>query len=553
MARHGNRSRNAVLGGITLITGLLVYCILVRLFQMLSEVSPQHFEYLLFAAVIAALVFVWLRIFTPHSTTRQVRLVTYNVGSPEMADDIVVRWMQPASNMTVSSWTLLQDASPVRFKGKVQSYPTARGWVISIEASYGLFRKGTLTCKVSTLPNNRIMLEYHWDGAEQAMHNTTSDDYKLLNYLMEIIETEFKARGCHVPGANFSSSRTQSGGTGRVRSKVEEAWWRSFQQGGEADLAAAGSWPSPQDFSEAIQNPPISMIDPDLKQSVPMLNSLGLPHVASGAFASVFKLSDGDKHWAVRCFNARPTDQHERYKAISSFVLADDLSYTVDFNYLTDGIKHNGASFPILKMNWVKGEPLEAYIRSHLHDRAKLERLRAEFWIMLRELRKNGIAHGDLQHGNILVEHDSLYLVDYDGMYVPELAGRQSNELGHRNYQHPGRKAQHFGPYLDNFAGWLIDTTLLCLIEDPALWQRFSGGDECLLFRQQDLADPNNSELFAALRSHESASIRKSTERLLQYLALPLEQVPYLDAEPVEDAEPVKIVLPIEERQRDLA
>lgn len=323
MARHS--PQNAVRRGIATIVALLGICVVGRLFQVLYENFSEQIAYLLPALGIAAFVAVGLRIFTAQSVRRQVRLVTYNAGSPQIADDIVVRWMQPASNMTVSSWTLLQDASPVRFRGNVQSYPSARSWVISIDARYSLFAKGTLTCKVSTLPNNRIKLEYHWDGPEQAMHNTTSDDYKLLNYLMEIIETEFKARGCHIPGANFSSSRTQAGGTGRVRGKAEEAWWRSFQQGNGNMAGVAGVWPSPQDFSEAIQNPSISFLDPDLKQSVPMLNSLGLPHVASGAFASVFKLSDGDKHWAVRCFNARPTDQHERYKAISRFVLTDDL------------------------------------------------------------------------------------------------------------------------------------------------------------------------------------------------------------------------------------
>ena len=60
-------------------------------------------------------------------------------------------------------------------------------------------------------------------------------------------------------------------------------------------------------------------------------------------------------------------------------------------------------------------------------------------------LERAGIAHGDLQHGNIFVVDDELKLIDYDGMFVPRLAGCRSNELGIEHYQHPQRKEHHFG------------------------------------------------------------------------------------------------------------
>ena len=43
---------------------------------------------------------------------------------------------------------------------------------------------------------------------------------------------------------------------------------------------------------------------------------------------------------------------------------------------------------------------------------------------MTADLERHGIAHGDLQHGNLLVAADGTFrLVDYDGMYVPALRG----------------------------------------------------------------------------------------------------------------------------------
>src|SRR5436305_8445438 len=116
--------------------------------------------------------------------------------------------------------------------------------------------------------------------------------------------------------------------------------------------------------------------------------------------------------------------------------------------------------------------------------------LAIRFAELVGELRAAGIAHGDLQHGNILVAPGGdLRLTDYDGMYVPALSGLESNELGHRNYQHPGRRRSEFGPHLDDFSSWVIYASLTALSIDPVLWGRLDGGDECLLIRSRDLRD----------------------------------------------------------------
>src|SRR5207248_10425515 len=62
----------------------------------------------------------------------------------------------------------------------------------------------------------------------------------------------------------------------------------------------------------------------------------------------------------------------------------------------------------------------------------------------VRHLEAAKVAHGDLQHGNILVRGGSIQLVDYDGMWVPALSGRDATEIGHRAYQHPERSGQDY-------------------------------------------------------------------------------------------------------------
>jgi hypothetical protein len=104
------------------------------------------------------------------------------------------------------------------------------------------------------------------------------------------------------------------------------------------------------------------------------------------------------------------------------------------------------------------------------------------------------IAHGDLQHGNIIVEHGQLRLVDLDGMYVPALEGFRASEVGHQHYQHPARDITHFSRDTDNFSALVVYLSLISLAERPELWREHH--DENLLFTRADFVDPEASELF---------------------------------------------------------
>ena len=90
-------------------------------------------------------------------------------------------------------------------------------------------------------------------------------------------------------------------------------------------------------------------------------------------------------------------------------------------------------------------------------------------------------AHGDLQHGNILVnETGALRLIDLDGAWVPTLAGKGVREAGHPAYQHPLRVASDWGPDLDRFPALVIYVALRALAVAPQAWYRLDNGDNLL-------------------------------------------------------------------------
>jgi hypothetical protein len=157
-------------------------------------------------------------------------------------------------------------------------------------------------------------------------------------------------------------------------------------------------------------------------------------------------------------------------------------------------------------MQWVEGLTLNDFVRQHADKPAMLEGL-LQIWVrMAARLRGAGIAHADLQHGNVLLVPGStahslaVKLVDYDGMFVPALAGSDSGEVGHPCYQHPQRSAERtYSAEVDRFPLLLIATALCAVkVGGRELWDRYNTGDN-FLFREADLRAPDRSPLFAEL------------------------------------------------------
>jgi hypothetical protein len=237
-----------------------------------------------------------------------------------------------------------------------------------------------------------------------------------------------------------------------------------------------------------------------LRTTLPAVDRLGMPLVTSGQFAYVYKLKsmNGGGDFAVRCFRGYLGDRDQRYRAIQEHLTSAPVSHLSPFAYAPEGILVAGQRFPILFMNWIEGPTLDLYIGEMLHRSDVLLHLSEEWLRLMTALRASGIAHGDLQHGNIIVEHGQLRLVDHDGIFVTRMAGWTASEVGHQHYQHPRRDARHFDAHLDSFSSIVIYLSLLALAERPELWQEHH--DENLLFTRSDFVDPASSSLFTKIR-----------------------------------------------------
>ena len=160
----------------------------------------------------------------------------------------------------------------------------------------------------------------------------------------------------------------------------------------------------------------------------------------------------------------------------------------------------HGRFYPVLVMEWIQGPTLDVYIDKALLRRdyaCELSGLAEGLLAVAKELRDGGVAHGDLQHQNIIVSHEGLRLVDLDGMFVPAIAGLGAVEVGLDGFQRPKRDESLFDSALDGFSVLVIYLSLLALREDPELWQQFHVRDGSpLLFKRVDFEKPAGSKLF---------------------------------------------------------
>jgi hypothetical protein len=287
------------------------------------------------------------------------------------------------------------------------------------------------------------------------------------------------------------------------------------------------SYPQITDYHEAIQHPAQAFIDPDLKQGAVAENNLGLPLVMSGGFALTYAVTTPRRKCAVRCFHREIPAIQQKYDATSKKLRALAIGCFVDFDFQQSGISVRQRVFPIVRMDWVEGDTLGIWLDKNFNNPRALEKARTDFVAIARFLEREGIAHGDIQNGNVMVADGEIKLIDYDGMFVPGMHPGNGSETGHRHFQHPGRRVSNFGPGMDRFSFIALDLSLRALIEDRSLYSKFREGGETIIFKANDFADPQNSEIFRRLLA--MPKLKGQARSFAAICEAPLAAVPTLD------------------------
>ena len=238
----------------------------------------------------------------------------------------------------------------------------------------------------------------------------------------------------------------------------------------------------------------------------PVLDNHGEPYRSSGAFAVVFKMLDKrtGKYYALKCFTEEQEGRADAYRQIADELDMVDSPYITSVKYMEKELFVDSQceedEFPVLLMDWVDGETMEAYIAANYHNQSVMSMLCYRFGKMAAWLRTQSFAHGDIKPDNIIIRPDgSLTLVDYDGMFVPSMKGSQSPTIGTRDFCHPLRTMDDFDETIDDFSLASIALSLKAISMNSTLLDTYGASDR-LLFSENDYRNPSNSKVISALQ-----------------------------------------------------
>ena len=243
-----------------------------------------------------------------------------------------------------------------------------------------------------------------------------------------------------------------------------------------------------------------------LSYLTPVLDDHGEPYRSSGAFAVVFKMQDKStgKYYALKCFTEEQEGRADAYRQIADELDLLDSPYITSVKYMEKELFVDSQceedEFPVLLMDWVDGETMEAYIAANYRNQSAMSMLCYRFGKMAAWLRTQSFAHGDVKPDNIIIRPDGfLTLVDYDGMFVPSMKGCKSPTIGTKDFCHPLRTVDDFDETIDDFSLASIALSLKAISMKPTLLDIYGASDR-LLFSEKDYRTPSNSKVISALQ-----------------------------------------------------
>ena len=263
-------------------------------------------------------------------------------------------------------------------------------------------------------------------------------------------------------------------------------------------------YPLISEYVKAIQDAGDNL--EQLAYLTPVLDDHGEPYRSSGAFAVVFKMQDKStgKYYALKCFTEEQEGRADAYRQIADELDLLDSPYITSVKYMEKELFVDSQceedEFPVLLMDWVDGETMEAYIAANYRNQSAMSMLSYRFGKMAAWLRTQSFSHGDIKPDNIIVRPDgSLTLVDYDGMFVPSMKGSKSPTIGTKDFSHPLRTMDDFDETIDDFSLASIALSLKAISMNSTLLDTYGASDR-LLFSENDYRNPSNSKIISALQ-----------------------------------------------------
>ncbi|SVC49829.1 uncharacterized protein METZ01_LOCUS302683, partial [marine metagenome] len=150
----------------------------------------------------------------------------------------------------------------------------------------------------------------------------------------------------------------------------------------------------------------------------------------------------------------------------------------------------DGTEVDAMEMDFIEGSNLDDVVDSYITTgkAGDLTGIADHMFENVMELLETGFLHGDLSHGNVMIETatGAVRFVDYDSAVINSMDSKNlvgTLEEGHPNYHHPSRRGRELLTCDVLFSALVIHVSLISLSRDPSLWAKFNKHVDGLLFR----------------------------------------------------------------------
>lgn len=275
-------------------------------------------------------------------------------------------------------------------------------------------------------------------------------------------------------------------------------------------------YPTVEDYRVAVQHPAKVFTTSDLQRAAFTVHPvLGVPIPATGRTAAVFQAEVEGRPEALRFLTREDPEGRERYGRLGRHLGNRNLAaHVAGSAWQDDAVRIRERTFPMVRMEWIEGRTLDRYVAHlvDLGDKDGISALATAWRSLMAAMHADHFAHGDLQHGNVLVdEHGHLRLVDLDAVWVRELDDLgDPGESGHPNYQRPDVV---WGERMDTFPGLVVYLSLRMLAQNLQPWEILHTGDN-LLFTSEDFEQPSDGPAWKHLSALHDPELDKIGEQL---------------------------------------
>ena len=256
-----------------------------------------------------------------------------------------------------------------------------------------------------------------------------------------------------------------------------------------------------------------------------------------GRNAVVFKLTNGDEFYALKCYITDLQGRWEYLHKVQAIIQKLQPEWTINFRIFDKELEiedndQQKVWTSIIIMPWVDEMKLADKIKIYCQQQntGGLKKLTRSLIKLANQLEDIPFSHGDVSPENIMVsESDDMILIDHDSFSFRNMGDYTGQSKGSIPYLHPYRNQRLPDFNADDFSFLVLTISLKALEINPGLYNRYTSG-KGLLLNIDDFISPEESKVISELKKMNDPYLASLLKLFLIHLNKTTTAIPDLHA-----------------------